>query len=74
MVTICIHFQISQLLDELLFILHWTRSEPVTHFPVLEIVAYHNMRDTHLRVNIELIWGRKSVCHATNLTGGVDKL
>lgn len=27
MVTICIHFQTSQLLDELLFILHWTHSE-----------------------------------------------
>lgn len=68
MVTICIHFQTSQLLDELLFILCWTHSEPVTHLPVLEIVAYHNMRATDLRVNIELIWGRRSVCHATNLT------
>lgn len=48
----------------------WTS---VTHLPVLEILTYHNTRAPNLRVNIQLIWKRKSASHATKLIGSVDK-
>lgn len=45
----------------------------VTHFPALEILAYHNTKATSHRVSIRLISKKKSGCHTANLTWGVNK-